>query len=260
MLILKKLTFAPLFLIAFTLLLSFLGPIFKSTDLIFSMSLDTLVQLLSVSILVTLSGLFFVLFASFCLDWKLILPVGFLAAILPIVFLEQTIAIISAAAVLVILLISFLSLEGTLKNYLNFQPNALFGPSIRHLSSLLILVIAVSYFLAISKVTVQNGFQIPDSLIDTALKLIPQSQGAPQDLTNDLLKQTIKDQFQILIKPYAGFIPAILALLLFFTLQSLTSLINLFIHPLLWLIFYILEKTGYIKFTTEMRPVKKMVI
>lgn len=258
----KKLIFTPLFLIAFALLISQLSPIFKSTDLIFSLSMDTLIQLLTVSGLVVLSSLFFVLFASFAMDWKLIMPMGLLTAILPVIFLDHTIAIILAVTVLVSLLISFLSLENTLKNYLTFQPNTLFGPAIKHLSSLLILIITLTYFLAINQVVTQNGFQIPDSLIDTALKAIPQPQDttAPQDLTSDILKQTIKDQFQNLIKPYLNFIPAILALLLFFSLHSLTSIINLLIHPLLWLTFFILEKTGYIKFTTEMRPIKKMVL
>lgn len=259
---LKKLIFAPLFLIAFALLISQLSPIFKSADFIFSLSLETFLQLLFVSGLILLSSLFFVLFVSLAQDWKLVLPVAILAAIFPVIFLEPSIAIILVVAVLVSFLISFLALENTLKTYLTFQPNSIFGPSIRHLSSLLILVIAMTYFLAISKVITQNGFQIPDSLIDTALKAIPQPQDitAPQDLTSDILKQTIKDQFQALLKPYSSFIPAILALLLFFTLQSLVSVINIFIYPLLWLVFYILEKTGFIKFTTEMRPVKKMVI
>ena len=255
----KKLIFAPLFIIVFILLIYQLSPILKTYDLIFSLSPNILIQLITLSALISLSSLLFILFSTLALDWKLVLPVIILAAILPILFLDKTLAIICAVAILVSLLMSFLFLENTLKTYLTFQPNSLFGPSIRHLSSLLILVIAITYFLAISKVVNQNGFQIPDSLIDTALKFTPQSQNAPQDLTNNLLKQTIKNQFQTFIKPYANFIPAILALLLFLTLQSLTSLINLFIYPLIWVTFYILEKSGFIKFTEEMRPVKKLV-
>lgn len=153
----------------------------------------------------------------------------------------------------------------------------------------------------------QDGFQIPDSLIDATIQFtqpktdqeepflpqlsIPQEQldllkqnpdllkqsgldpkildtlnqpqkssKAPQDLSNNLIKSAVKDQVQNFIKPYMDFIPAILAILLFFTLQSLTSIINLLISPILWITFYILEKSGFIKFTTEMRPVRKMVM
>ena len=137
----------------------------------------------------------------------------------------------------------------------------------------------------------EKGFQIPDSLINTALKFAPQPEsqenstsslpqispdqlnllknnpdllkqiGKPvQNIANDLIGQTVKKQFQDLIKPYTNFIPAILSILLFLTLQSFMAIINLLIYPLLWIKFYILEKTGFIKFTQESRLVKKMVI
>ena len=146
-----------------------------------------------------------------------------------------------------------------MKTYLTFQPGAILGPSIRYLCSFLILAISITYFLSVNKLIQENGFQIPDSLIDAILKFTPQT-SLPIDLTNNLIQQTVKDQLQNFLKPYLGFVPAVLAILLFFTLQSLTSLINLLIYPLLWITFLILEKSGFISFTTEMRPVKKMVI
>lgn len=254
MAIAKKLLFAPFFLMAFTALIYQLPPIFKSIDFIFSLSVNNLFQLIIISSLVVLSSFFFIMFATIALDWKLILPVDLLLSIIPLFFLDQAIGVVLAVAVFISLLITYLSLENTLKTYLNFQPTILFGPSVKHLSSFLILIIAISYFLTISRYINQQGFQIPDSLIDATLQFTPQA------LPNDLIKQTVQDQIQSFIKPYLSFIPAILALLLFFSLQSLTSIVNLLIHPLLWITFYILEKTGYIKFTTEMRPVKKMVV
>ena len=250
----KKLIFAPLLLIAFTALIYQLPFIFKSSDFIFSLSINNLFLLIIISALIVLSSFLSVIFTSLAFDLRLILPVNLLISITPIIFLDQAIGMVLAVTVFIILLITYLSLENTLKTYLNFQPVTLFGPSIRRLSSFLILIIAISYFLAISKDINQQGFQIPDSLIDTAL------QSTPQNLPNDLIKQTVQDQIQSFIKPYLSFIPAILALLLFLTLQSLISIINLFIYPLLWITFYILEKTGYIKFTSEMRPVKKMAV
>lgn len=267
---LKKLTFAPLFLIAFALLISQLTTIFKSTGLIFSLSLDTLIQLLTVSSLVTLSSLLFALFVSLALDWKLVLPVGILASLISFVVLETGLALVFSVGIVVSLLLTFLNLDGTLKSYLTFKPEALLGPSIRYLSGLLILSFCLVYFLSANKIIAQNGFQIPDSIIDTALKFSQtesnqtasnqQESTTPQDLTNNLIKQAVKDQIQNFINPFIGFIPAVLALLLFFTLQSITSMINLLSYPLLWGIFSILEKAGFIKFTTEMRPVRKMVI
>lgn len=106
----------------------------------------------------------------------------------------------------------------------------------------------------------QKDFQIPDSLIDTSLKLTQPESNSQISLVQDTVKQAVKDQLQNLIKPYQSFIPAVLAILLFFTLQGLTSLINLLIYPLLWLTFYILEKVGFITFTVEQRPIKKLVV
>jgi len=157
--------------------------------------------------------------------------------------------------------------------------------------------------MSINKVIAEDGFVIPESLIDSAMKFVPtdsesdnsssslpspsseqlailkqnpdllkQSGLDPKILdslspgksakttTQDIVKQTLQAQVQTMIKPYINFIPAILTVLFFIILQSLTSLIGLLIYPLLWLTFYILEKTGYIKFTEEQRTVRKMII
>lgn len=310
--IIKKLIFAPFFLVIFAILIYQLNPTLKSYEFIFSLSLDTFVQLIILSCLILLSSFLFILFASFAFDWKLVLPVGIIASILPMILINQTLGLILSVGILAALLLTYLGLENTLKNYLTFEPNNLFGPPIRHLSSLLILVISLTYFLSISQVIQKTSFEIPDSLIDTSLKLIPQpqsekqeskpkqtlpaippdqiellkqnpdllkqygldpsildslaeqendqSQKPPEDLLTATVKQTLKDQLQTIIKPYQSVIPAVLAVLLFFILLSFASILNLLIYPLLWATFYILEKSGYIKFTIETRPVKKMII
>lgn len=311
MLVLKKLIFAPFFLIVFAILIYQLNPLLKSYDFIFSLSLDSIIQLVVLAALTLLSSLLFILFTALAQDWKLVLPTGILASLIPLVFVNQTLGMILAVGILASLLIVYLGVENTLKKYLNFTPNSLFGPPIRQLGSLLILVVSLTYFLSISGVVQKEGFQIPDSLIETSLKLVPQPQSEkvdttsqpqltippeqiellkqnpdllkqsgldhkildtlapqkqqqstkpPQDLLADTLKQTIKDQLQTIIKPYLGFVPALLAVILFFLLQSITSILNLFISPLLWILFFVFEKTGFVKFTEEMRPVKKMVV
>lgn len=304
MLNIKKLIFAPVFLVFFIILLSQLSPIFKSYDFIFSLSVNTLIALITISILIMLTSFSFILFATFAFDWKLILGVGALASLVPLLFFDPSVGLIFGVGIFASLMLIYVTLENNLKSYLNFNPNTLLGPSIRHLSSFLILVLALVYFLAVNRIISEKGFEIPDALIDSAINFTNQGQPAPQtqspqpsispdqidllrknpDLlrqsgldpaildtlskpqktiqkaANDLIKQTIKDQFQNLLKPYLGFIPAVLALFLFLTLQGLTSFINLLIYPLIWITFYILEKSGFIKFTEETRVVKKMVI
>ncbi|MDO8640997.1 MAG: hypothetical protein Q7R33_05585, partial [Nitrosarchaeum sp.] len=158
--------------------------------------------------------------------------------------------------------------------------------------------LSITYYLSINKELSQKGFEIPDSLIDSTLKLMPQTnlptaqlpQLPPEQIellkqnpdllkqygvdpklldslptqttnsTNELIKPLIKDQLQNIIKPYQNFIAPVLALLFLLTLQSFTAILGLFISPILWLIFLLLEKTNFIHFESEMREVKKMVV
>ncbi len=315
--VVKKLTFAPLFLISLVAVFFELNPFLKSADLIFSLSFDTLIKLILICVAILLSGIFFIIFSALTLDFKLIIPIALVSSLIPFFFLPPPLAIISAVLTFISLILSFVNLENKMKSYLTFQPTVLLIPSIKQLTGLLIISLSLVYYLSINSEIQKNGFQIPDSLIDTAIKLTPQT---PQDLNfqgfkydtrliaqlpqlsqnqiellkknpellkqfgidsksldnlapksisktptiqgnlNDLLKKTIKDQFQNMLKPYQNFIPPILALLFFFSLQSFTAILSIFLSPLIWLIFNILEKTKFITFTTEMREVKKMVI
>ena len=292
---LKKLILAPVFLTVFAFLASQIVPFLKSYDIIFSLSSNSLIQLIILAFLILISGLIFNLFITFAQNWKMVLPVALFASILPMLFLEPVLGLIFGLGVLISLSLTYLTLTNKLKTYFTFNPNALISPSIKELTGLLILTFSLTYFLSINQIIQKTGFQIPDSLIDTALKftpiesslpqetsqfsippeqlellkqnpdllkqygLDPKILDTPQNTTANLVKQTVKDQLQNFIKPYLNFIPAVLALLLFISLQSLVSFLNLLIHPILWIIFYILEKTGFIRFEIEQRPVKKMV-
>ncbi len=259
---LKKLVFAPAFLIVFGLLIYRLLPTIKSYDFIFSLSLSTLIGLANISLLILLSSLLFIVLATIAQDWRISIPVAVAGSAIPFLFVDSSLAVIFATGIFLSFLLSNLNIDVTLKSYLNFQPSNLLGPPVKHLSGLLILAICIVYFFSSSKMIAQNGFQIPDPLIDTALKMtpLPESTQLPANLANNLIKQTVKDQVQNFIKPYTNFVPAVLAVLLFVTLHSLTSILNLLVSPLLWLIFLILEKTGFIKFEVEQRPVKKLIV
>lgn len=301
MMILKKLLFAPIFLVSWAVLLYFSVSYLKSSDLFLSLSITSLIQTIVICALITISSLFFVLFAALSMDWKLIISVGLIASVIPFLFFNSSLGIIVMVGTIVSLLLGFVGLENSMKSYLSFNPHTILTPIIKHLSTLLILIFCIVYFLTSNKQIVEKGFSLPDSLIDAALKFSPQptdtnnlqpsipqdqlnllkqnpqllkqsgldpkildSLSQPQkslaDVSNNLIKQTIKDQIQSLIKPYLNLIAPLLAVLLFLTLQSFTALINLLLSPILWIVFYLLEKSGYIRFEIEQRPVKKMVI
>lgn len=309
MVVLKKLILAPFFLITFALLINELNPLFKSYDFIFSLTLESLYQFLFLSSLILLSSLIFTIFASFANDGKFVYPVIILTSLTPFLFIPLYLGIILMVGIGVSLILIYLTLENTLKIYTTFNSSSLFGPSIRNLSFMLIICFSITYYLSVNTNIAQKGFQIPDSLIESALNFIPKNQipqesVAPQpqlqiskeqieqlqqnpqlleqygldpkildnldqsqntstsvsEVTDEFLKLALKDQLDKIIKPYINFLPISLAFLFFITFQAITSFLYILIYPLLWIIFYLLEKSGFIQFTTEMRPVRKMVV
>lgn len=77
---------------------------------------------------------------------------------------------------------------------------------------------------------------------------------------SDLIKASVNDQLQSLAKPYLTPLAILFAFLFFTSANFIGSILFLSIPFLFWLIFYILEKTGFIKFMVEMREVRKMVV
>lgn len=317
----KKLSIAPFFLIGVSLLNYYLVDLFKTSDILFSIQLHILIQFGMICALLLLTSLLFILLVSIAANWIFIIPILLVSASIPVIFFSVPLGLFLAAGFSVVYLVTFFMLEQKLRTYINFQPTTLLGPSINSLSGWLILIISFAYFLNLNIEFKNKPFQIPDSLIENAMKFAPlptelnqETTGgelnsvAPENLgvtseqiqflrqhpealkqsgldpkildsveqalaqsktngtssptftTNDLIKQTLKDQLQKIIQPYTSFIPAGLAGILFITLKSISSLLSFAISPILWIIFYIFEKTGFIHYENEMREVKKMIV
>lgn len=77
---------------------------------------------------------------------------------------------------------------------------------------------------------------------------------------NEVMKQTIQNQVQTIVKPYLYLIPIIYTLTFYFSFSSLASLLAIFLSPIVWIIFYLMEKTGFTKYEVEQREVKKLVV
>ena len=91
-------------------------------------------------------------------------------------------------------------------------------------------------------------------------ELSPQTPKTSQNPQQALIKTEVKKQLQSVIAPQINLIPPILAALFFFTLQFGLTLFSIILSPLIWLIFWILGKTGFTTYTKEMREVKKLVV
>ncbi len=95
--------------------------------------------------------------------------------------------------------------------------------------------------------------------IDPALldqQKIPDNQ--PQTLV--ILTTSLQNQMNTLIKPYASYIPFLFSILFFFTIKFFISLLSILLGSMLTFIFWILAKTKYVTYITEVRTVKKLVV
>lgn len=266
--IVKKLFFAPLFLLLLTLTIYQIVPFLINKELLFSLDLSVGISLIILSLSIILTSLFFIVFATIASDWKIILPICALSILPQAILIPFPLGILSGLFTSILLFLVYLNFDSVLRTYINFKPSNLLTPSVKSLSSLLTLALCLIYFLSMSALIKQEGFQIPNQLIEYASEFSPEqslnTSGTDSELVNpqaeNLIKDAIKDQFQTMIDPYVSYLPTLLSILLFFTLKSIQSLLSVLVGPAVSLIFYILEKTGYITFTKEMREVKKMVV
>lgn len=290
----KKLSLVPIFVLTLFLFFVLVKPFLGSTEILFSTNLESLIQLLILSLLLTLSSLFIIIFIALSQDIKITLPVLFLTALLPLLVIPTFAGILISVATLISFGFIYPLTTNVLKSYITFEPSKLFSSMIKNLTTFLIISVSIGFFYTSKAAIEQNGFTIPDNLIDQALKLSPQlldespqfqlpteqisllkdnpkllqqSGLNPNFLNsftksdpNEILKETLKIQFQQMIKPYLNFLPIILTFVFYSILAFGAWILSFFISPILWLLFYLMEKTGYVKFTTETRQIKKLVI
>ncbi len=309
MIFVKKLFLAPLFLLAFAYTCYQLTALKDFAGLLFSLNLGSLSATVFLTLSIFITGLLFVLFLSLAQDLKLVLPIILVASILPAIFLSTPSNYVISSITLASELLIFFLINHKLKTYLTFSPSQLLSPSIKYFGSLLIIAISISFFLLTNEQIRQKGFEIPDSLVETVIKISSsaitsttkqgytnisdiKNQIKPEELEflrknpqllrekgidpkilenqslkdptknpiEELSKAVIKDQFQNLVKPYLTWIPLAISLLLFITLNSIMYILSLFLPLLLWLIFYLFEAVGLIRFDKETREVRKIVV
>jgi hypothetical protein len=170
----KKLIFAPFFIAAFAYLLYVVKPLLSSTDIAFGLSVNAMLQLGLVSCLMLLASFLFILFCTLSQDWKYIFPVTLIASVIPFLLFPIPYSYLIALGTLASLNISNTILKNKLNSYLNFQPVSLTFSPTKTLATFLVLVLSFTYYLILDVQISKQGFQLPDSLIDLSLKMLPQ--------------------------------------------------------------------------------------
>lgn len=319
MVIIKKLIFTLPFLLSFIAFCIQLNPLLQNSNLIFSLDANVFIDIAILISLLLLYSLFFILFATLAQDRKIILPIIILASLTAPIFLNNQTVILLTVGFLLSFGAIYFFLEKKLTTYLTFEATKLLVPSIKQVSTIIILLTSFSFYLISTTDIKTHGFKLPQGLIDLSLQMTQNMQLPQMDTANnieapinlnqvsispeqiqmlkanpsllqqfgldakmldeltkpqitqstkaktninpqDLVKPLIEKQIESIIKPYISYIPIFLAVTFFFTLQSLASLFSILLSPLIWLIFLILEKTGFTKFEIETREVKKLAV
>ena len=354
----KKLLFAPIYLVSLAALLYSLPTILTPYIELFNFDSSQLTSLILVGCLMGISAILFVTFATLASQLIYVAPVIAVSSLLSLFLFAGEGKIIVSSGLIISQLIAYLLLRQKLKIYLSFNAASLLLPAAKNLIWLWAITFSVVYFMMVKADIDQNGVQIPDHLIDRAIQLtgtnpsdlsssnikgllenpeiiqqllpvITNSAGAsesspqttPANTTdtkstspsassspstqqtekpsikltpeqkellknnpeilkqygidpevlnvlgaetsnnplNDYIHQTVRDQFDNLLKPYLGFIPGLLAILFYFSLSSISGLLMWLGGPILWLLFFVLEKTGVISFKTETKEVQMLV-
>lgn len=102
-------------------------------------------------------------------------------------------------------------------------------------------------------------YGLDPSLLDELSK--PKDSQSQTNTSNiNLVEKMVEQQVDNFLKPYLSYIPIFMAATFFLTFNFIISILSFIPLFFVWLIFYVLEKTGFISFQTETREVKKMVI
>lgn len=200
--LIKKLAFAPLFMLFLAFFCYLLNPLLNDLGFLFSLDINIFLQLLQIGVSLILTALFYVVFLSLARDIKIVAPISLFASLVPLLLLNTSYPYIASIGVLISFLIIFLMVESNLKSYLNFQPTVLFNHNIKTLVTLILISFALMYYFITSGQIKEKGFQIPDSLIDASLKIVgPTSSFKPMVKGERYLAQGIQitpEQLQLL--------------------------------------------------------------
>jgi hypothetical protein len=179
MLILKKLLFAPFFLITLYFTLELLRPFFESYNQVFAYNLDSLGQRVLISALLILASFFYVLFVSLANEWIYVFPVALVAGLISLMLFPLPTAYVISVGLIISLLLIFLLTQRRLKTYISFSPHQLFFSPIKNLSLLIVLFLSFGFYLTVNSEIHKKGFEVPDSFLDLVIKMASSSMQVP---------------------------------------------------------------------------------
>lgn len=171
--IIKKLLFSLPFLLSFLAFLLNFKPFLKNPTLLLELNSNVIFQSIYLVIFLLLANLFLAILITLAPNWKICLPVFGLGALSSFFILPPLWGFLLAPALLLAFSLNYYLLGKKLAGYLSFQPIPLLSPFIKQTTILILLVITIIFYLAVDIKIKEDGFTVPDSLIETSMKMIP---------------------------------------------------------------------------------------
>ncbi len=175
----KKLIFAPVFLIFIASALYFYQPILNQYLEIFFKPYGGLIEFGTLAIFILFASLTFSLYITFTQDFKYALVLAVLASLLPFAFLRVNLAIVIGICLFISLILTYFNLQTNLRTYVNFLPTTLLLTPIKMLNTFILLTLAVGFYLNANSIIQTQGFKIPEQIIDWSIDLSLQNQNPP---------------------------------------------------------------------------------
>lgn len=200
----KKIIFAPLFLILITASIYFYKLILdKYLDLFFG-NYGGLYEFALLAVPLVFASLTYCLFITFTQDFKYAIVLAIITALIPFAFLSFNLSLVIGAGLLISLIITYFNLQTGLRSYVNFQAPALLLTPVKMLNTFVLLTLAFGYFLNANSIIQTQGFKIPDSLIDWAIDFSMSSQNYNFKGEKHYLAQALTPQQIELLKQNPG--------------------------------------------------------
>lgn len=265
MLYFKKLIFGLPFILAVAAFAWQIEPFLQDFSLLFSFNFNLLYQTIMLVATIAMVAYLFTVFAVLASDWILVLPVIIIACLFTIIFVTAPMSFFLAIGLLVIFAISFAQTYNKVtKNPTSFHVSGDVVKPSGFLITLIILVASITLYFSVSASSDKAIQKIIDSVVSISSGImktqqLPQNTAA-QDLALEAAKPMITKQVTDMIKPLRPAIPFLVVFYFYLNFQFLASIAAFFLSPLIYLLFWILQKTKFFHFEVEMRQVNKLVV
>lgn len=199
MLIFKKLIFSLPLVFAILFFISSLNPFLKDYTILFSFSNQEYHQIISLLVSLYLIGIFLITFLILANNLKIVVPVLIACTVTPLLMVLSPSNYILSGGLLFSFLVSYLLVSRKLATYLSFDVFTLFNSIFKNTLVIILLFVSVCIYLSANLQIKDQGFTIPEPLLDLSMKTMSKSQENVSS-ANNLPEISIPDEQIELLK------------------------------------------------------------